>query len=41
MFARILVAIDDFSQSQAVLDLAKGAATEGAVRGACAASPGP
>jgi nucleotide-binding universal stress UspA family protein len=29
MFARILVAIDDFSQSQAVLDLAKGAATEG------------
>ncbi len=29
MFARILVAIDDFSQSQAVLDLAKDAATEG------------
>jgi nucleotide-binding universal stress UspA family protein len=29
MFARILVAIDDFSQSQAVLDLAKAAATEG------------
>ena len=29
MFARILVAIDDFSQSQAVLDLAKNAATEG------------
>jgi len=29
MFARILVAIDDFSQSQAVLDLVKGAATEG------------
>ena len=30
MFARILVAIDDFSQSQAVLDLVKDAATEGA-----------
>lgn len=29
MFARILVAIDDFSQCQAVLDLAKDAATEG------------
>jgi nucleotide-binding universal stress UspA family protein len=29
MFARILVAIDDFSQSQAVLDLVKDAATEG------------
>jgi len=29
MFARILVAIDDFSQSQAVIDLAKDAATEG------------
>jgi nucleotide-binding universal stress UspA family protein len=29
MFARILVAIDDFSQSQAVLDLVKDVATEG------------
>jgi nucleotide-binding universal stress UspA family protein len=29
MFARILVAIDDFSQSQAVLDLVKDAATGG------------
>ena len=29
MFARILVAIDDFGQSQAVLDLAKDVATEG------------
>src|SRR5260370_41114445 len=29
MFGRILVAIDDFSQSQAVLDLVKDAATEG------------
>ena len=29
MFARILVAIDDFGQSQAVLDLAKEVATEG------------
>jgi nucleotide-binding universal stress UspA family protein len=29
MFARILVAIDDFGESQAVLDLVKGLATEG------------
>jgi nucleotide-binding universal stress UspA family protein len=29
MFARILVAIDDFGQSRAVLDLAKEVATEG------------
>jgi nucleotide-binding universal stress UspA family protein len=29
MFARILVAIDEFSQSQAVLDLVKDVATEG------------
>jgi nucleotide-binding universal stress UspA family protein len=29
MFARILVAVDDFGQSQAVLDLAKEVATEG------------
>src|SRR5258707_13528310 len=29
MFAKILVAIDDFGQSQAVLDLVKGVATEG------------
>jgi len=29
MFARILIAIDDFGQSQAVLNLVKGVATEG------------
>jgi nucleotide-binding universal stress UspA family protein len=29
MFAKILVAIDDFSQSQDVLDVVKGVATEG------------
>jgi nucleotide-binding universal stress UspA family protein len=29
MFARILVAVDDFGQSQAALDLAKDVATEG------------
>jgi nucleotide-binding universal stress UspA family protein len=29
MFARILVAIDDFGESRAVLDLVKGLATEG------------
>jgi len=29
MFARILVAIDDFGESPAVLDLVKGVATDG------------
>jgi nucleotide-binding universal stress UspA family protein len=32
MFARILVAIDDFGESQAELDLVKGLATEGTTR---------